>query len=327
MSQIYQKNTFGEWGKIAIATNYQKVLKHETKVIKDLDVKDLYQMWLGMRQLCIAISCFSAGLTLPTTLTEKRISKIASILGDLRHLDTLQAILKTKYCPLLSQKEQAQLERVNKKSFKKQRQLALKKVKKILNHSYYLDLKQDLQQWLEKPQYTSIAFVAIEEILPDLLLMQVSQLLLHPGWLVGATIKHGEVSIASDLDRASVEKILLEQNELLDDLRKAIERSHDNLALFVKLYSNIYQNYLKQLKDARGILGEIQDSYVLNDFLSGHLKVKINRVMPLMAEILREDRYQNWQRWSDLQNFFCNPQKRQELRSILQYPRLNLINN
>ena len=214
MSQIYQKNTFGEWGKIAIATNYQKVLKHETKVIKDLDVEALYQMWLGMRQLCSAISCFSAGLILPTTLTEKRISKIASILGKLRHLDTLQAILKTKYHSLLSQKEQAQLERVN-KSFKKQRQLALKKVKKILNHSYYLDLKQDLQQWLEKPQYTSIAFVAIEAILPDLLLMQVSQLLLHPGWLVGATIKHGEVSIASDLDRASVEKILLKQNELL----------------------------------------------------------------------------------------------------------------
>ena len=318
-SKLQQADTFGDWGKIAIAKYFAKTIERESQVLADKDVEALHQMRVGMRSLRSAISLFSPALILPKTVSERKIAKIAKILGKLRDIDVLQDTLDSQYKPLLPPEEKKQLHIASKK-LARQRKVAVKKVRKILKSETYRNLKQDLQQWLQCSQHTAVAAISIEDILPDLLSIQVSQLLMHPGWLVGTKIVAGEISLVKNHTSQEIEKIARDRDNPLHDLRKEIKKTRYNLTFFTEFYSNTYRKYLKKIELAQEVLGNIQDSIVLEKFLAKSSHKKICQQMPTMITILRKTRSENWQTWLQLQAIFCDYRQRQELRSILHYP-------
>jgi CHAD domain-containing protein len=311
--------TLKEWANLALTKHTKKILKCEAGVIADKDPEDLHQMRVGMRRLRSAIVGFAVALDLPPTVTEKNIAKIGRSLGKLRDLDVLLASLQDDYRSRLPKPEQKILDKAI-KSLNKKRHNELQQVSETLDSQLYLDLKQGLQDWLENPQYKAIGDFSIYTVLPDLLLPQISQFLLHPGWLVGVEIKAGEVESLKKLDRKAVEQLLDAQESILHDLRKAAKKIRYNLELFVDFYGDNYRAYLKQIEQIQEVLGQIQDCHVLRNVLEKVLKSSIAETMPELSNLLTETRHQKWQEWSILQKQFLDNNTRTELRNKIQQP-------
>ncbi len=305
--------TLGEWANIAIAKHTRKMLKHEVGVLKDKDPEDLHQMRVGMRRLRSAIVGFNLAVDLPEIANEENIGKVGKKLGKLRDLDVLLAALENDYRSLLPKTEQKSLDKAI-KSLQKQRKQALKQVRATLNSDLYLNIKQALPEWLENPKYQAIAAISIYSVLPDLLLPQISKLLLHPGWLVGVELKQGEIHFPEQLDKESVRQLLEKQEKVLHDLRKEAKRSRYNLELFTHFYGDKYQYFVDRIKLLQEVLGHIQDCYVLREVLEKLLQSEISSQMPELAALLTKTRYEQWQQWSILQQQFCDRQRQRELR-------------
>lgn len=319
MSDKNSAVTLKEWANIAIAKHTRKMLKYESKVLQDKDPEDLHQMRVGMRRLRSAISGLNIALDLPKTVTEKNIAKIGRSVGNLRDLDVLLAALTDYYRPLLPTKEQKSLDRVI-ESLKKQRQKELKHVRQTFKSKLYLHLKQGLQNWLEQPTYLAIGDLPIYLVLPDLLLPQVSQLLLHPGWLVGVEVKKGGVQLLEVLNREPVEQLLEQEELILHDLRKAAKKNRYNLELFAQFYGDTYHYYVRQIEQIQEVLGQIQDCYVLKEVLEQVLKTAIAKKMPELATLLSNTRSEKWQEWQSLLKQFLDAKTRQEFRQAIQQP-------
>lgn len=313
--------TLKEWAHIAIAKHTNKILKSEVGVIQDKDPEDLHQMRVGMRRLRSAIAGFKIALDLPKAVSEKKIAKVGRFLGNLRDLDVLLAGLKDNYRPLLPAAEQKSLDKVL-KSLHKQRQQELLQVRETLNSKLYLNLKQGLQNWLEQPAYQAIGDFSIYPILPDLLLPQIAQFLLHPGWLVGVELKEGEVQFPEMSNVKAVEQLLEREEPILHDLRKLAKKTRYNLELFEGFYDASYRDYLEKIVHIQEVLGQIQDCYVLREVLEKVSKSSLADKMPELATLLTQTRDRKWQEWSILQRQFLEAKTRTELRQIVQQPRV-----
>lgn len=314
-----QAVTLGEWANIAITKHTGKILKHEAGVLKDKEPEELHQMRVGMRRLRSALIGFAPALDLPEIVNQKNIGKLSRSFGKLRDLDVLLDALTNQYRSLLPTAEQKSLDKVL-KSLNKKREQTSKQVRETLSDGLYLDLKQGLQDWLEQPTYQQIADFSIYPVLPDLLLPQVSKLLLHPGWLVGVKLKQGKIQFPKQPSSKSVEQLLTEQDTILHDLRKEAKRSRYNLELFSQFYDNTYQEQIKKIEEIQEILGQIQDCFVLIEVLEKALKSEIASQMPELATLLTKTSYQKWQEWSILQKQFLDERSRQELRLTIQQP-------
>lgn len=334
-TQVLSKvNSLGDWASLAVEKHFQKTLSHEPEVLKDKDPEELHQMRVGMRRLRSAVKGFGPVVNLPKEAQDKNIGKIARCLGGLRDLDVLLEALENRYKPSLPAAEQAELDKVM-KQLQKQRRHAFKKVREMLGHKSYLMLKQKLQEWLEKPVYTNIAQLPIQEVLPDLLLPEVSLLFLHPAWLVGIEKEYLEKTDNQDflLQQTSskyqvlsinndkpMPKITLSEEESLHSLRKEVKRVRYQMSLFTDFYGSTYEAYVKDMKDIQEYLGDIQDIAVLRDFLENVLHSKIAKVLPTLAEQLKQNREQALQKWQLLQRRYLNTQVRHSFRSELLRP-------
>jgi len=305
-----QTNTLGDWAYLAIEQQLEKILKHENDVLKDRDPEALHQMRVGMRRLRSVVTGFSPALDLPKAAQEQKIGKVARILGRLRDLDVLKAALKDEYEPALPKSERKSLETVLDYLAKK-RKRALEAVESALKAKDYDNLKQGLQKWLKEPSYEPLAQVSINEVLPDLLLPSVSQLLLHPGWLVGVEINTGEMKFSQSLEADQVAHLLNEQGLALHSLRKETKRSRYQMELFTDFYKPNYAAYLEDLKQIQSILGQIQDSFVLAEFLTDALHSESKTELPTLQEKLVQTRYESWQQWQPLQIKYLKPATRE----------------
>ncbi|MGK7931899.1 MAG: CHAD domain-containing protein [Microcystaceae cyanobacterium] len=315
--------TFGDWAYIALDKHYHKIGKYEKLVLQDKDPEDLHQMRVGMRRLRSAIVGFSSALTLPKNANERKVGKVARVLGELRDLDVLQHTLENHYYPNLPAKEQTLL-KLALDFLKKERKKALKKVKAILTDKYYQYLKNGFEKWLENPSYTPVGELDIYTILPDLLLPQISQLLLHQGWLVGYSFSQGNNNWLDNdqnhLTPVEVESFLNTQGISLHDLRKVAKKNRYNMELFTQFYGETYQQYLKQIKEIQGVLGDMQDSFVLGEFLFRVLDFNVQKKMPTLTKILTETRWQKWQDWQQLQQVFLDKENRREFHEVILHP-------
>lgn len=303
----------------AIAKHSRRILKHETGVLLDNDPEHLHQMRVSMRRLRSAIEGFAVALNLPDDVTEKNIAKIGRALGKLRDLDVLLAKLDEDYRPLLPSQEQKTLDKII-KYLTKQRNRELKQVRRTLNSKHYLQLTQNLQDWLDRPLYSKIANCSVYLLLPDLLLPQISQLLLHHGWFIGVEIKTGQIQLPQILDREAINQLLTKEDYLLHDLRKSAKKTRYSLELFSHLYGDTYNYYLSQIEQLQEVLGEIQDAHVLRKLLEKALNKTIVTKMPHLANLLLKARYQKWLEWQILQNEFLQAEIRNEFRQAIQQP-------
>ena len=309
-----QSKTLGDWASIAINKHLQKVVKHEKDVLTGKSPEDLHQMRVGMRRLRSAIAGFAPALKLPKSATEKKIGEIARILGSLRDLDVLGAALENDYKPSLPAKEQKYLEKAL-KHIHKQRRYALAEVKETIAGKQYKLLTELLNQWLQQPEYHEIAKMPIEEGLPDLLLPNVSKLLLHPGWLVGSDAKITEIE--------AVEKIIKKQGESLHSLRKETKRVRYQMELFSDFYGENYAGYLEDIQAIQEILGKIHDSNVLTEFLQEVSADNIERFVPTLNLELAKVNYDAWQQWQNFQTKYLNTDVRKGFHLAILEPKLN----
>ncbi|MGB5963472.1 MAG: CHAD domain-containing protein [Coleofasciculaceae cyanobacterium] len=310
-----EPKTLGDWAYIAIKKHLNHTTKYETDVLKDKDPEALHQMRVGMRRLRTAINGFAPALALPKSAQEQKVAKIARKLGELRDLDVLQETLQTQIA-LLPTEEQDILKKVL-ASLGKQRQKTLGKVQKTLKSSTYQKLIAAFKDWLEEPTYGELAEVSIYEVLPDLLLPSISQLFLHPAWLVGVKIEGGEME-PKNLDSEQVRQLLDTHGDSVHSLRKQAKRVRYQMELFTDFYDDAYKSYLKDIKEIQSLLGEIQDSFVLAEFLS---EVDADMVkMPILTAQLTETRYQVWQKWQSLQQRYLNFEVRKDFHSSILKP-------
>ena len=313
------ERTYGDWAYKAIAKHYNKFIKYEKSVLKDKDSENLHQMRVGMRRLRSAVSGFIPAVDLPSVVTPHHIGKIAKILGKLRDIDVLQETLVTGYQPYLSQSELKSLESVLKK-LKKDRKSAFKAVVKTLESKSYSQLKNNCQSWLDNPAYQTVAAIEIQQVLPDLLLPQISYLLLHPGWLIGVEIIDGKIDLAGEKKIKLEYDLSLTEEKLLHDLRKVAKKTRYNMELFKDIYSPNYSNYLQEIEEVQEILGVMQDCFILENVLSENLEKDVLTTMPTFNKMLQEKRQQQWQKWQTKQEYFLNSAKRQDFRTTVQYP-------
>ena len=313
------EQTYGDWAYKAIAKHYNKFIKYEEKVLKDKDPENLHQMRVGMRRLRSAVSGFAPAVDLPSVVTPVDIGKVAKILGKLRDIDVLQETLVTGYQPYLSKSERESFQLILKK-LQKRRKSAFKVVVKTLESKSYSKLKSNCESWLDNPAYQTVAAIDIKQVLPDLLLPQISHLLLHPGWLIDVEIIDGKIDLAGESTIKLEGDLALTEEITLHDLRKVTKKIRYNMELFQSLYCQNYSNYLHDIEEVQEILGVMQDCFVLESFLSEVVKQDIAETLPTFKKIIRENRQQQWQKWRIKQEYFLNSSKRQDLRTTIQHP-------
>jgi len=312
-------NLFGYWAYLAIEKHFQRTIRYETDVLKDKDPEALHQMRVGMRRLRTVVIGFAPALVLPKAARENKIAKVARRLGQLRDLDIMQEALQNQYLPILPNSEQKIAKKVL-ATLVKRRHRVLVQVQKTLRDKSYQEMKLAFKDWLQTPTYGIFADFPIAEILPDLLLPFVSQFFLHPAWLMGVTGSDGQKQVSQDMSLENVVELLSLQGSELHSLRKQAKRVRYQMELFTDFYEPSYQDYVKEIKSIQRILGQIQDSFVLAEFLSDCLKLEIKQKLPTLVEQLSSDRYQLWQEWRSLQERYLLPQTRQDLRLLLVHP-------
>ena len=297
-----------EYAYQAIQQHLKKTLKWETAVKKDEDPEGLHQMRVGMRRLRTAISRFDLVLNLPQSASDQKISKIASCLGNLRDIDVLKETLETLYQPYLPPKEQKILATAL-NLLAKQRQKALSRTRKTLQGKAYNSLKQGLLLWLDQPIYKPLASLSIEQVLPDLLLPEVSSFLLHPGWLVGTDIIDADVKVCTNWPAENIEQELTTKGASIHNLRKQAKRLRYQMELFSDLYGESYAAYLAEVKSIQDILGKMQDSVVMGEWLEDVFQ-SLDAQLATLTSLLKENRYQMWQQWQPLQERYLQTQHR-----------------
>ncbi|MEG4227475.1 CHAD domain-containing protein [Microcoleus sp. N9_B2] len=314
-----QVNTLGDAASGAIEKYFRKSVEHEAEVLKDKDAEELHQMRVGLRRLRSAVTGFAPVLDWPKEASESKIGKVGRILGTLRDLDVMLESLQNRYYPNVPAHEQEVLDKAL-LNLLKQRQRALKGVRAILEHKSYESLKQSIENWLEKPKYQAIEHLPIAEVLPDLLLPQVSEFFLHPAWLLGTEYEDGKVKVAKDLNAEAVEQKLAAEGTILHDLRKQAKRVRYLMNLFGDFYGESYEVYVEDVKAIQECLGDIQDSEVLGEFLTDFVDRDLKKELPKLAGLLAENRYGAWQKWQILQRRYLISEIRQGLRSVLIHP-------
>ncbi|OHY31617.1 metal-binding protein [Cylindrospermopsis raciborskii CS-508] len=290
----------------------EKTLEYEKSVKKDKDPIALHQMRVGMRRLRTAVTSFSSFLDLPSSVNDQSIGKIARTLGKLRDLDVLKEILERDYEPYLSPHQQSSLERAF-SAISQERESVCLSVQKIFKSELYKSFKQDLLEWLKNPIYNPLAQLQIQQAVPELLLPQISRFLLHPGWIIGTKTLDTAGITSIKWTSEELEKSLQIQGETLHDLRKQAKRVRYQIDLFDDLYQQSFTQQLGQIKQVQEILGNLQDSMVLNKWLLDIYKSEGESSLTEMMTILATNRYQLWQQWQPLQMEFLKTETRKNL--------------
>lgn len=290
----------------------EKTLEYEKSVKKDKDPRALHQMRVGMRRLRTAVTSFSSFLDLPSSVNDQSIGKIARTLGKLRDLDVLKEILERDYEPYLSPHQQSSLERAF-SAISQERESVCLSVQKIFKSELYKSFKQDLLEWLKNPIYNPLAQLQIQQAVPELLLPQISRFLLHPGWIIGTKTLDTAGITSIKWTPEELEKSLQSQGETLHDLRKQAKRVRYQIDLFDDLYQQSFTQQLGQIKQVQEILGNLQDSMVLNKWLLDIYKSEGESSLTEMMTLLATNRYQLWQQWQPLQMEFLKTETRKNL--------------
>lgn len=312
--------TLGDYAYRAIQKHFKKTLKWEKTVKKDEDPEALHQMRVGIRRLRSAVNSFEFVVDLPKAVKDRNLGKIGRQLGELRDLDVLKQTIETSFQPSLPPEEVKHLKAVF-NALDKQRNDAVNVVKTTLKDVRYKSLKSSLNNWLEEPTYHETATLSVELILPELLLPEVSEFLLHPGWQFGNPSNLKNV-LVHGINNSTNEKQenLSTNHEVLHSLRKKAKRLRYQMELFVDFYGDAYATYVAEVKNIQDILGEIHDTDVLEGWLSDVFDKKFTDKLPTFTNLLAEKRHQLWQRWTPIQERYLEADNRHRLHLAILHP-------
>ncbi len=296
----------------AIDKHFHKAVKHEEAVLDDRDPEALHQMRVGLRRLRTAIQVFGIAINLPASASESRIRKFAQVLGAVRDLDVLQLELTSHTA--LPETERKTLKSAL-KELNHQRSQAFDQLKKTLKSDKYKTFRQETKDWLKSPQYQAIAQLQMQAVLPDILMPLINSILLHPAWLIGVEFRSSE-KVFAPITPASIQE-QLKQDNLLHHLRKQMKRVRYQTELFTDFYGEEYEAQVNEFKQIQEVLGQIQDSVVLQNFLDKQLDESIEKLCPIFSNQLDQKRTIAWQEWRSLQEKYLDSEFRIQLRQLI----------
>jgi len=313
LNQASHSRSLNAYAYEAIATHLQTVIQHEADVLADTDPEAIHQMRVGLRRLRTTLEVYGRVLKLPKAGQEKRIKKLARVLGKVRDIDVLQKRLSEQYRSHLPKSEQKKLDNML-RHLHQQRKSDYSKLKKTFKGKPYRQFKLAYVQWLNEPCYTPLAAYTIEQVLPDLLLPLMGELMLHPGWLAGQTL-HPDLTESTDLSHW-----LDQEGIILHSLRKQIKRVRYQTEFLMPFYSSAYKKHVEKISTIQGVLGQIQDCWVLNQTLIEIVGKKWQHRLPTLAAKLQGDRQELWKSWYPLQQQYLDSEVRNELRLLIAQP-------
>lgn len=311
--------TLGEFAYLTIRQNFQNFVDQEKAVLCDKDPEPLHQMRVAIRRLRTAIQVFDAAIVLPKELTNGAIGKIAKSLGKTRDFDVLQQELTTLYRSLLPKAEKSKFKKIL-KHLAQRRKKSFLRLKKTLHGDAYQNLKQSVESWLAQPNYTLMGQLSVLPMLPDLLLPLVNKLFLHPGWLVGTTIQAGKGTQIPLENSTELNQQLEECEDNLHDLRKRMKGVRYQAEFFSDFYEDAYSERVEEFKLIQAVLGQLQDTVVLRQFLELTLNTDLIQALPSLENKIRQDQANFWQSWQSLQHRYLDLEFRQSVRSLLTMP-------
>jgi CHAD domain-containing protein len=295
--------TIGEFACLVIDQQYQHMVTQEQGVLCDQDPEYLHQMRVGGRRLSTALQVFSHTISLPTAAQEKRVRLLTKVLGALRDLDVQIASLCEDYYPRVNAYERKILDKVL-KSLNKQRERAFTKVRSILNHSSYDDLKAAYETWLENPQFSSPIHFHLELLLPELLSPLLSALLLHPGWSIS-------------------EENLESNSNILHDLRKTCKYVRYQAEFFTEFYNKDFKGWIDELKELQDSLGKVQDMQVLKELLLHELPKGADLLE--LQHAIHDNLIGAMENWEPVRQKYLNSSFRYHLHQMILEPLIEQI--
>lgn len=291
--------TLGEFAYHIIEEQFDRIVKQKKHVLADHDPEHLHQMRVGTRRLRTALQVFDSVAKVPKAASANRLRDLARTLGAVRDLDVQMASLKDEYCPNLNHNEQKKLNKVL-KSLKKQRKKAFAKLEAALTKHQYRDLKKAYKNWLQCPAYTDVAQLSMLSLLPDLLSPLLSELLLHPGWLI------------------ATHQISDENADILHDLRKVCKHVRYQAEFFTPFYGEEFRNWIKEIKQLQDDLGALQDTQVLKDLMEQELGKKSS--MPGLNALVHQKQTDVLSHWDEIRQNYLDQQFRYRLHRMLLNP-------
>jgi CHAD domain-containing protein len=318
MAAVPPHPTLGDLAQGAIAKYLKQIVAYRDPVLADTDPENLHQMRVSLRRLRTALQLFDRALKLPKAGREDRVARLGRALGALRDLDVIGLGLRDRYAPDLPDAEQQSLVVVQ-QDLARQRQRSFKRTQKLLTGKPYTHLTETLGTWVVTPTWAAIPPQPAQTVVADLALPLVSQLWLHPGWLVGTLPTPSGPVPQTDLGPTATDRLMAEQGPQLHSLRKQVKRVRYQLRLVADLYPNRLVIDLQRLSAMQDALGDLQDSTVLEAFLGDALPVASTQ-LPTLVALLADRRHRAWQRWQTHQRYYLDPEQRQRLRLALLHP-------
>lgn len=295
------QQTIGDFAVWVIGKQCQHLFSQQEGVLEDQDPECLHQMRVRARRLRTALRVFAPVIKLPEPAQEKEVQQLARTLGALRDIDVQKMTLLQVYRPYLSNPTQQDLDDAI-AILDKLRRKAFKKVQKTLHQKRYQFLKTAYDLWLIAPKVTTIAPLNLRATLPDLLSPLLSQLLLHPGWLIP---EHPSAP---------------EELHCLHDLRKLCKYVRYQAEFFEQFYPPALHDWISEIKTLQDSLGQVQDTQVLEAFFAKHLHGKAAKKE--LQEKLLDDRTQALNTWEPIRQRYLDPSYRYSLHQLILGPKL-----
>lgn len=293
--------TLGEFAHQVIAEHFRRILKHQKGVLADKEPEPLHQMRVGTRRLRTALQVFASAVKLPKTANAKQLRNLARVLGQVRDLDVQLASLSQEYQPNLNKREQKKLDAVS-RSLHSQRKQMVAIMKLALTQREFQTIKTAYENWLKTPKYTSVAQLPLVAVLPDVLSPLLSELLLHPGWLIATT------------------DISDENAEVLHDLRKVCKHVRYQTEFFTSFYGEDFRNWVQEIKQLQDHLGAFQDTQILQTLLDNELGAKND--LPELQTLIRQKQAEALSDWEEVRQKYLNNGFRYHLHDMLLQPTL-----
>lgn len=291
--------TAGDYAYLLIGKQYHYMVQQEQGVLADDDPEYLHQMRVGSRRLITALQVFENIVKLPKVVREPRVQALTKALGRLRDLDVQVTAINTNYCHRLSSSQQKLLSRAL-VALEKQRCQAFTEVESRLTSSSYEKLKAAYKDWLQNPQFTSLATLPLQLLIPELLSPLLSALLLHPAWLI------------------SVHEISAESKQVLHDLRKTCKYVRYQAEFFTHFYGQTFQDWIDELKELQGNLGKVQDACVLLQLLANELSDDTDLLE--LQQMIQADQISAMADWETLRHQYLDDGFRHRLHQMILTP-------
>lgn len=325
-SPEHEQLTLGEFALASIQKHFHKSIKHEEEIFKDEDPEPLHQMRVGMRRLRTALMVFAPFILLSVDL-DRDMTKISKSLGSVRDLDVLGLWLQDFIADsALDESESKQAEKALQR-LQRRRQKKFKQMCSTLKGNRYRQFAEEFQEWLKYPSFKAGAGWPIHLVLPDILLPLIDRLLLHPGWLA-AIAPHQESAgsidewtLNSEIADAQVEIYLAEYGTVLHDLRKQVKRVRYQTEFFKDFYDSAYTEQTQEFRTIQDLLGQLQDSQVLSDFLVQEMGPRWKESIPSLESHMHKQQLEQWQQWQPIQQKYLRSKFRDDLRMLILQPR------